>query len=75
MIFCVLLTELQIDISMYQNVRGCFKLASHTLNILLIYNSSQGFGWHSTGTVNPIVTWKWEADSYYPVIRHVVYEW
>lgn len=44
-------------------------LVSHFLNILLIYNSSSslGFGWHSTGTVNPIVTGQWEADS--------VYEW
>lgn len=29
---------------------------SHTPNILLINNSSQGFGCHSPGTVNPVVT-------------------
>lgn len=50
-------------------------LVSHTPNILLIYNHSQGFGWHTTGTVNPIVTGQWEADSYDLATRHVIYEW
>lgn len=49
-------------------------LVLRTPNILMIYDSSQGFGWHSTGTVNPIVMGQWEADFYYLDKRHVIYE-